>query len=353
MPRVLLVGNFLAGGSWQVCQSLAERLSDAGWQVHTTSSVRPRVMRLADMMHSAWRLRNSVDMAMVEVYSGPAFRWAEVVSALLAGQRTPFVLALHGGNLPSFAAHHPRRVIRTLNRAAAVVAPSDYLKESMAAYRADIQLLPNAIELRHYPFRLRAPARPKLVWLRSFHDIYDPTMAVRVLAALKKRHSEATLRMVGPDKGDGSLQRAAEAARELGVLDDVEFVGAAPKERVPEELAKADIFINTSRIDNMPVSVIEALGCGLCVVSTNAGGVARLLTDGQDALLTPPGDAERMAAACSSVIADDELASRLSQAGRSTAERFAWSSVLPEWEELFASVVAGRGEPSGEPAAVA
>jgi len=147
--------------------------------------------------------------------------------------------------------------------------------------------------------------------------------------------------MVGPDKGDGSLAHTRQAAVDLCVADRIAFPGAVPKADVPACLDRADIFLNTTTVDNTPVSVMEAMACGLCVVSTNVGGIPYLLDDGCNALLVPPGDADAMAAAVRRVLSEPGLAERLSSRARAKAEQFDWSFILPQWESLLLAVSKG------------
>ncbi len=92
--------------------------------------------------------------------AGAAFLWAEAVCFALRRAGKPFVLTLHGGNLPVFARRWPRRVRRLLGAAAAVTTPSGYLGSEMASYRADIMVLPNCIDLQAYEARLRPEPAP-------------------------------------------------------------------------------------------------------------------------------------------------------------------------------------------------
>jgi len=200
----------------------------------------------------------------------------------------------------------------------------------MRLYRHDLQLLPNAIELSSYPFRARRSVQPALVWLRAFHEIYNPMLAVKVLRQLP----EAKLSMIGPDKGGGTRQLVEEAIRGR----QVELTGKVAKADVPSWLNRGDIFLNTSEIDNAPVSVLEAMACGLCVVSTNVGGLPYLLRDGEDALLVPPRDPAAMTAAVRRLLREPALAEKLSRNGRAKAEAHDWGKVLPEWEALFTSL---------------
>jgi glycosyltransferase involved in cell wall biosynthesis len=328
----LFVSNFLAesGLNRVYAADLSDRLEARGWQITRTSSRLPKLARLADMLRTAWRSRRGYAVAHVDVFSGPAFVWAEAVCFELRRLGKPYMLTLRGGNLPAFSRAWPRRVRALLASARAVTVPSRYLAHHMAPYRPDVSVLPNAVDVTAYGFRTRRPASPRLVWLRAFHEIYNPALAVEVLARLPG----ATLRMVGPDK-DGSRARVERRARELGVDQRLEIVGAVPKSAVAAELARGDIFLNTTNVDNSPVSVLEAMAAGLCVVSTNAGGIPYMLSHDRDALLVRTADPEAMAAAVERIVAEPDLAERLSTAARDTAAPHDWSSVLERWSTLL------------------
>src|SRR4029078_7367955 len=87
----------------------------------------------------------------------------------------------------------------------------------MRAFRDDIEVLPNAVDVAAYDGRIRMRAAARFVWLRSFHHMYAPKIRGRVRAAVRDRYPEATLVMAGRDKGDGSLaETIAEAERLRG-----------------------------------------------------------------------------------------------------------------------------------------
>ena len=151
--------------------------------------------------------------------------------------------------------------------------------------------------------------------------------------------------MIGPDKGDGSFQKTRDLSIRLGVQDKVEFPGRVAKKEVPSCLQKGDIFINTTNIDNTPVSVMEAMTCGLCVVSTNVGGIPFLLEDGLDALLVPPSMPDAMSSAVRRILSEPDLAEQLSSHAHQRAAQFDWKIILPIWEYLLESTagVAANG----------
>lgn len=341
---VLIVGNFLhaATGTFGVCEELAAHLASAGWRVTTTSHYWPRLQRFADMIYTIVARRRHYAVAQVDVYSGPSFLWATAVCGLLRRLRCPYVLTLHGGALPEYAAVHRERVAGLLGSAAAVTTPSTYLRDAMLAYRRDILVLPNPLATARYPYRPRQAARPHLLWVRGFHAMYNPIMALEVVRRLRAEFPDVRLSMVGPDRGDGSRARTLEAASELGVADCVQFTGAIPKWDLPAVFDGGDIFLNTTNVDNTPVTVVEALASGLCVVSTSVGGIPHLLADGVDALLVPAADVPAMVNAVRRILTTPGLAGQLSAAARANALARDWSIVLPQWERLLRNVAAGR-----------
>ena len=223
-----------------------------------------------------------------------------------------------------------------------VTSPSDFLRQELRRFRDDILLVPNPLEIERYPFRLRDAPGTRLVWLRRFHEIYDPELAPKVVAALRDEFPDVSLRMVGPDGGDGSLARTREEAERLRVRDRVEFVGPVAKAAVPAVLSEADVFLNTTRVDNAPVSVIEAMACGLCVVSTSVGGIPYLIENGRSGLLVPPGDAAAMAEAVRRLLREAGIARRVSEGGRRVAEKSDWSRVLASWEAILGRLSGDR-----------
>lgn len=341
---MLFVGTFPPTdiGSRAPAEGLAERLRQAGFVIALTSRRRWRVSRAIDLLLTTWTARHSYDVAHVDVYSGAAFTWAEWVARLLRRMGKSFVLTLHGGNLPEFERAQPRRVARLLSSANAVTAPSRYLAAVMHGVRPDVRVIPNPLEIQAYRYVERQTPRARLIWLRTFHRIYDPVLAVRVLARIASHAHDAHLTMIGPDK-DGTLAAVRAEAERLGVLDRVLVTGGVRKADVAEWLAKGEIFLNTSTIDNVPVSVLEAMATGLPVVSTAVGGIPYVLEHEKHALLVPPGDAEAMAEAVGRLLVEPGLAARLSRNARAKAETFAWEAVLPRWEDLLVEIAHGGG----------
>jgi glycosyltransferase involved in cell wall biosynthesis len=213
------------------------------------------------------------------------------------------------------------------------VAPSHYLLNAfLSKGYSNIIHIPNAIELNEYAFLNREFKVPKLLWVRSFAKIYNPKMAIKVLAELRKEYSEAVLCMVGPDK-ENVLEECKSYAKSLNV--NVQFTGKLSKEEWIELSKEYNVFINTTHFDNTPVSVIEAMALGLPIVTTNVGGIPFLVNDNSSGLLVNDNDVEGMVNAIKLLFNDKELGNQLIINARKTVENFDWNVVKYKWFEIL------------------
>ena len=315
---------------------LANLFRDAGYPVITASASANRYVRLLDIAGTIIRRRRAIDILSIHVYGGPSFVVEDVASWLGRRFGLRIIMMLHGGAMPEFMGRFPRWTRRVLRRADAIVAPSSFLARAVAGRGFRCTVVPNVIDLALYPCRFRRVLEPRLLWMRSFHPAYNPVMAIQVLKRLRDTHPRATLVMGGQDKGLRAEVMAL--ARRLDLGDAVRFPGFLDMTDKAREGQAADIFINTNRVDNMPVALVEAAAMGIPLVSTTVGGVPDLVKDGETALLCPDGDVEAMVAAIERLLRDPDLAGRLSENGRRLAERSAWTQVRFQWETLFSGL---------------
>src|SRR5207237_10033444 len=108
----------------------------------------------------------------------------------------------------------------------------------------------------------------------------------------------------------------------------------------PEEMARlydrADIFLNASLIDNMPLSILEAWAAGLPVVTSDAGGIPFIVRHEQNGLMVHTADEHAIAAAALRLLRDPALATRPADAAREEClQRYTWPAVRGEWERLY------------------
>ena len=336
---ILYIGNFLErhGANPGFNRLLVAKFRQY-FEVRFSSEKANRPGRLMDMLSAVWRLRKKTRVVVVDVFSTEAFWFAYATARLCRLLHLPYITILHGGNLPERLKQSPTRCLAVFNYSAANVSPSIFLKNVFEAHGHRAVYIPNFIDIAQYPFRARETVRPRLLWVRSFHKVYNPILAVEVLAQLQRTHRDAVLCMVGPDK-DGSVADVMQRAKELSVTNHLTITGRMSRQEWTQLAGDYDIFLNTTNVDNHPVSVIEAMALGLPLVSTNVGGLPYLIEAGQDGLLVPPGDAAAFVTAINGLLEQPGLAVRLAAKARRKVENLDWNHLKDEWLRLLGSAM--------------
>jgi len=334
--KILYIGNKLLkhGMSATSIETLGPLLENEGYEIFYSSDKKNLFYRLTDMLYAVWRHRKRVKYVIIDTYSKKSFHGAVVVSVLCRLLNVKYVNILHGGDLPVRLNNSPKTTRVVFNNAYKLVAPSGYLKYEFEKLGYKPVLIPNNINIGDYIFKHRSSIKPKILYVRSFASIYNPEMAIRVLNRLIKIYPDAELCMVGPDK-DGTLASCKNLAIHYGIEKCVRFTGVLSKQEWHKLSEEYDIFINTTNVDNTPISVIEAMALGLPVVSTNAGGLPYLLNNEEDALLIDKGSVNGMVSAIKRLIENSELTEKISLNGRKKAESFDWEKVKVLWNDLL------------------
>jgi glycosyltransferase involved in cell wall biosynthesis len=333
LKKIIYIGNHLKGSNPTTLNLLTASLVAEGFTIAIYSNKKNKFLRL---LHMCWGViwNRKADFVLIDTYSTSNFYYALVVSQLARCFSIPYIPILHGGNLPKRIQNNPKLSNLIFKNAFINIAPSNYLFSAFQKNSYQVKFIPNAIELKHYTFKERTSIQPKLLWVRAFQNIYNPQMAVEVLSLLKKYYPTAKLCMVGPDK-DRSFAKVKKLAQEKGLLNAIEFTGLLTKEAWIAKSKELDIFINTTTIDNTPVSVVEAMALGLPVVSTNVGGLPYLIEDQINGLLVENGAAKEMAHAIIELIENPAKAQQIINNARSLVEKFELEVVIAQWKKLL------------------
>ena len=339
MKNLLYIGNELQprGGSPTTIDRLAPLFKREGFQVKTSSSRENQFLRLVEMMTSVISNKSWLDVVLIDTYSTRNFWYAVLIAELCQKLALDYILLLHGGELPKRIEKSPKLSASLFNRAKLNIAPSFYLfqKFKEADFR-NIKYIPNFICLEDYPYKIRKIVAPKLLWVRAFAEIYNPILAIKVIEALLIEYPEGELCMVGPQK-DHTYKECVDYAEKHKI--PVKFPGKLSKPEWIELSKDYDIFLNTTDIDNTPVSLIETMALGLPIVSTNVGGIPYLLQDQKTAVLVPSRDIEAMLGAVKDILKNPNSAEKISQNARHQAESYDWKTVKEEWKEVLCTEI--------------
>jgi glycosyltransferase involved in cell wall biosynthesis len=333
--NLLYIGNKLSGHNATVTsiETLGLLLEREGYVLIYASSKKNKVLRLSEMIFRTIQHRKKVDYVLIDTYSTYNFWYAFIISQLCRFYRIKYIPKLHGGDLPNRLIKSPILSKMIFKYAYRNIAPSEYLLEAFKdrGY-AELICIPNTVEIQNYTFTKRNSCAPNLLWVRSLHEIYNPEMALSVLAEIKNEFPNAKLCMVGPDKDN--MKPNLKKIANLKNLN-VEFAGKLSKNKWVKYSEQYDIFLNTTHYDNTPISVIEAMALGLPVISTNVGGIPFLLKDRQTALLVADNDIQAMSEAIKELIINDELRNKLVANAHDLVQQFDWNLVKNKWLQVL------------------
>lgn len=337
MRTILYIGNKLEHNSSKnvsTIQILGSALEGEGFHVIYASSKSNKLQRLCDMIWTCLKARKKVDYVLIDTYSTQNFYYALIISQICRLFKLDYIPILHGGNLEKRLKENPKFSQLIFSHAKWNVAPSVFIKDVFESYGyVNIKFIPNALNIENYPFTERASGKIKLLWVRSFSNIYNPILALKVVKVLLEKGFEAELCMVGPDTGDGSFKKVKELSESWHI--PVTFTGKLSKKKWTELSKDYNVFLNTTNFDNMPVSIIEAMALGLPVISTNVGGMPHLIEHGKNGLLVPKNDAMAFVKAILELRSNTELQEKLVFNARKKVENFDWKVIRLKWQETL------------------
>ncbi|WP_422027232.1 glycosyltransferase family 4 protein [Pyruvatibacter mobilis] len=237
----------------------------------------------------------------------------------------PYVLHLHGGGYRDFFCNLPaplRSIVRAFFRRAARVIVlgqvwRDFVVEVIGVDPARVVILPNAVHGPDAVPNRDAPGRvPQILFLGRL----GPGKGIPELVEALARDDMRSLSWRAVLAGDGQVAETQAAVAAAGLDDRVEVPGWVGPEAVEALLAASDILALPSHVENLPLSMLEGMGYGLCPVVTPVGAVPDVIRDGENGLLVPVDDAAALASALARLVSDTELRDRLAVQARADFE---------------------------------
>jgi L-malate glycosyltransferase len=250
-----------------------------------------------------------------------------IMMAKRAGK--PIILNYRGGYARDFFSQSWSKVNRSLNHVHKIIVPSLFLKEVFAEFEKQADIVPNVLDIDVFNTDSRNNnADPHVIVTRNLESIYDVETTIRAFNEIRMTYPLATMSVAGTGPELDNLKLLVE---ELQLKDKVKFVGRLNACQMAALYKSADLMLNASVVDNTPNSLIESLACGTPVVSTNVGGIPKLVTHQHDALLVEPKDYLAMAEQGLSILTQKSLQQTLKSNGLATVAQFHWKNV---WQKL-------------------
>jgi glycosyltransferase involved in cell wall biosynthesis len=309
-------------------------------QLQRRAAIRAGKALGAELVHAHWAIP-----------TGPA----AVLAARALG--IPCIITMHGGDVYVNAAQgydFPTRwyvkpiLRRTLRDAAALTAITDDCRQHALRAGADdakIHVIENGADLRRFrPALVSEPAAardfgPHMIFAcRQLFPRKGIRFLIQAAARLKPRFPDLKVVLAG----DGFERPDLEAlARQLGIGGDTVFLGWVANAELPAYYRASAVSVVPSLEEGFGIPAAEAMGCGVPVVASDAGGLPEVVEDGVTGRIVPKGDAEALAQAIGGLLADEPLRRRMGAAALERARRlFDWDIAARRFEALYEALLA-------------
>ncbi len=351
MLKIGLVGPLPPpyGGMANQLKQLSQLLTDEGVQVELLQNNPPypnryianlkgvrAVFRLLYFVFQIWKLCHRVDV--IHVFSNSGWSW-QLFSApvlLIANlKKTPVIINYRGGEADTYFAQNIERVRPTLKLASSIIVPSGFLQAVFNKYGfSDAEIIPNIINTERFKITSHK-FNFHLIITRNLETIYGIETAIKSLSTVKRNYPNIKLTIAGSGDQKSNLEALVKA---LELNNHVVFTGRLTPEQIAQLYQEADIMLNPTTVDNMPNSVLEALACGLPVVTTNVGGIPYIIKDYETALFVDVNDHEQMAKKIIELIENPSLRNQLKDNGIQEVQKYTWQKIKPQWMGLYKSL---------------
>jgi N-acetyl-alpha-D-glucosaminyl L-malate synthase BshA len=283
-------------------------------------------------------------------YAIPHATSAYLAKQILGDQaaKVPVITTLHGtditlvGSDPSYKAV----VDFSINQSDGVTAVSQYLRDE--TYRRfdikkDIEVIPNFIDLErfkradkdHFRKAISPNGEKIMMHVSNFREVKRVPDVISVFDYVLNHGIRANLLLVG----DGPARKQAEQrCRKLGICGKVRFLGK--QDHIEEILSVADLFVIPSGSETFGLAALEAMGCGVPVISTNVGGLPEVNISGETGYTCEPGDTETMGQYAVGILGDEKKHKAMAQNARKQAERFDLKKIVECYERYYEEIAA-------------
>ena len=293
----------------------------------------------------------------VHVHLGEDLAVLPVGAAAARVHHLPLVLTIHTSLRHTLAVSNLRSaVLKTLggpierwgeHSAEAVLVITPRLRRLLLSDGVDenrIHLIPPGVNSSLFEGPFEDPfagiGRPRVLFVGRLAP--QKGVSTLVAAAGLLKHPSAQVLLVG----DGPERKALEKeAKRIGVGDRFHFVGFVAHERLPAVLVHADLLVLPSIYEELGTVLLKAMQAALPIVASNIGGIPDVIEDGVNGLLVSPGEPEALARAIDRLLADRDLARRLSEGAQERAKDYDWEVLAERVLRVYQGVSAGRLAP--------
>ena len=330
--RILLVCNYkpgVGGISGQV-ELLQQKLRADGIEAEVFST-KASVWKRLWMKFQLKKIAKDFDIVHIHCCSGWGFLPAVLGVSVGRELGKRVALTYHGGGGERFFDSHPRLVRHYLSQTDTNIVLSGFLASVFDKHRLQYSIIPNMIEIEDAHYRHRKDLKPCYICTRAHEPLYNIPCILRAFQIVLAQLPEASLTLVGGGSQHEALKKMADELK----LANVNFTGKVDNKEIYRYLDRTDVFLSAPKVDNMPVSIIEAMNAGLLVISSRVGGVPYMLDDGKNGLLFTSDHDKELAEQMLWAVQHQEAAKAIIENARQSVRQYQWENIKQKLYSVY------------------
>jgi glycosyltransferase involved in cell wall biosynthesis len=255
----------------------------------------------------------------------------------------PLILNYRSGEAERHLRHWRHLVGAILKLTQHIVVPSGYLVHVFHQFGFRATAIPNVVDPTAVRYRHRTAVEPRIIVPRTLEPLYNVECAIRAFHIVQRKYPHARMTILG----DGAQRPALERLVQRLQLQHVRFAGRVERDQIGEYYDNHDLLLNTSSIDNMPVSILEGFAAGLPFVTTDAGGIPFIVQYRINGHLVKVDDHRAAADRVIELAENPAEVARLSRLGQQETEKYTWENVAEQWYQLYRDTWNAHRAPGG------
>ena len=222
-----------------------------------------------------------------------------------------------------------------IKNAAVVIALSRDMEEKIKKiYRRDVKIIPNGIDVELFRNKSENRNNDKkiILFVGTLRPIKGVIYLIEAMGIIRQSIPDVRLLIVGDGEDRDKLKEIVDKS---DLKECIHFVGKIQNEKIPEYMAKSDIFILPSLSEGLPVVILEAMASGLPIIATNVGGLPDIIKNGENGFLIERGKPEEIAEKVSIILKNNILKERMNNNNKEKSKEYSWEIITKKLEEIY------------------
>jgi glycosyltransferase involved in cell wall biosynthesis len=308
-------------------------LKKDGYIVYKKSKLKNKILRPIDIALFLILQNKKYDIVIIQVASYKSFliNALTLIIAKMLNKRT--ISVIMGGAFTEFYDKYPRFVSQMLNKSTTLISPSKFIGDFLISKKLNVQYVPNFIDVSKFRYLWKPTSSLNLLWVRAFHDIYKPELAINAIHQLKDNFPDIKLTMIGPDLG--KLSFCKNLIKSLNLSDQIQILGPISNNLLNSIFSSHSIYLNTTSYESFGDALVEAACSGIPIVSTKVGEIPLNWVHNKELIMVEDNNLQELVIQIINLLNDPTFQLELSLNARKKAENFDWANIRNSWHQLL------------------